>query len=206
MTNAKFSRRTFFIDRGFQLKYTLLLVGAGTFVSLLFGEMMYVIHVNATRGLMVPESIQIELARSESSLLLLMGAVSLLMAGALGLFGVLITHRVAGPVYVMSHYISVLAKGRYPMMRALRKGDELHEFFDRFRDALETMRTREMDDAQQLEAAVAAFGPMASTPEGQALIQRLQTIAQRKREATERPTTVAAPEAPAPEAPAVTPA
>src|SRR3954462_471231 len=99
MQLSKLARRTYVIDRGFQLKYTLLLVGAGTFVSLLFGAMMYVTHVNAVRELAVPELVRVELARSDSTLLLLMATVSVLMACALGLFGILITHRVAGPVY-----------------------------------------------------------------------------------------------------------
>src|SRR5262245_23804168 len=151
MDAAKISRRTYVIDRGFQLKYTLLLVGAGTFVSLLFGGMMYVTHVNAARELAVPDVVRFELARSESTLLVLMAAVSVLMAAALGLFGILITHRVAGPVYVMSHYITVLAKGRYPIMRALRKSDELRDFFQAFQDALEALRGREAEEARNLE-------------------------------------------------------
>ena len=186
MNLSKISRRTWFIDRGFQLKYTLLLVGAGTFVSLLFGEMMYVTNVNAMRSMPVTDAIHVQLAQSENGLLLLMFTVSLLMAAALGLFGVLITHRVAGPVYVMSHYVGVLAQGRYPIMRELRKADELKEFFERFRGALETMRVREADEAAQLEQAVALFRPVAGNPESLALLQQLESIAQRKRDATDR--------------------
>jgi hypothetical protein len=115
-----------------------------------------------------------------------MATVSVLMAGALALFGVLVTHRVAGPVYVMSHYIGVLAKGRYPIMRQLRKSDELRDFFHRFQDALETLRSRETAEAVDLEEAVSLLRPLATTPECVAAIERLSKMAERKRDATDR--------------------
>lgn len=186
MSTPKFSRRTYVIDRGFQLKYTLLLVGTGTFVSLLFGGMMYVTHVTATRELAVPEMVRMELARSESTLLVLMAAVSVLMASALGLFGILITHRVAGPLYVMTHYISVLARGRYPIMRPLRRSDELKDFFQGFQDALESLRGREAEEAQRLEEAVELLRGLASGPEQLAAVERIHQMAVRKRDATDR--------------------
>src|SRR3954471_7733082 len=43
-------RRTYVVDRRFQLKYTLLLVGVGVLVSALFGIMMYLVHVSALRA------------------------------------------------------------------------------------------------------------------------------------------------------------
>jgi hypothetical protein len=186
MDTAKISRRTYVIDRGFQLKYTLLLVGAGAFVSLLFGGMMYVTHVNAARELVVPDSVHQELARIESTLLVLMATVSVLMAAALGLFGILITHRVAGPVYVMSHYITVLARGRYPIMRQLRKSDELREFFQQFQDALDLLRAREAEEARNLEEAFTALQPAATSAEAIAALERLNQMAVRKRDATDR--------------------
>src|SRR5712664_2103164 len=43
------------------------------------------------------------------------------MSSALGLIGILITHRVAGPLYVMFSYVNTLAEGRYPTFRSLRR-------------------------------------------------------------------------------------
>lgn len=177
-------RRTYVIDRGFQLKYTLTLVVVGALVSALFGGMMYLAHLDATRAL--PPSVRGELGGAEGTLLALTAAMSLLMAAALGLFGVLITHRVAGPVYVMSHYVSVLAKGRYPLMRPLRKRDELKGFFERFQDAIEALRQREADEAVQLEKAVATLKALPTSGELTALISELEAMQTRKRDATDR--------------------
>src|SRR5689334_7097633 len=44
------SRRTYVVDRRFQLKYTLLQVVVGVLVAALFGTMMYLVHVSALRA------------------------------------------------------------------------------------------------------------------------------------------------------------
>jgi hypothetical protein len=180
----KLHRRTYVIDRGFQLKYTLLLVAVGALLSGLFGGMMYLAHVDAARGLSA--AAQAELSRAETTQLALTVAMSVLMAAALGLFGVLITHRVAGPVYVMSHYVTVLAKGRYPLMRPLRKRDELKGFFDRFQEAIESLRSREADEADQLDHAVMILEPIAGSHELRAVIEELKMMRDRKKDATDR--------------------
>ena len=113
--------------------------------------------------------------------------ITVLMAAALGLFGVLITDRVAGPVYVMSHYMSVLAGGRYPRLRPLRKHDELKGFFDRFSAAIESMRQREADEASRLEEAVGKLTPLASTDDARAVLATLEAIRARKSDATAGP-------------------
>jgi hypothetical protein len=182
---TKPNRRSYVLDRGFQLKYTLMLVFAGGLVSTLFGLMMYAVHHDATRMLDLPESVRKQLDQSDATLVWLMVVTTLLMAVALGLFGLLVTHRVAGPVYVMSHYMSVLAKGRYPMMRPLRKRDELKSFFERFQTAVEALRSREADEARMLEDAVKTLSPFASTSEAKGALQNLEALKLRKRDATD---------------------
>src|SRR5882672_3502189 len=114
-------RRTYVVDRRFQLKYTLLLVGVGVLVAALFGTLMYLVHVSALRAYVEGRGT----ADASFALVWVMVALGVALAAALSLVGVVITHRVAGPVHVMNHYLNVLAGGRYPMMRPLRKEDEL---------------------------------------------------------------------------------
>lgn len=182
----KLGRRTYVIDRGFQLKYTLTLVAVGAGVSVLFGVMMYLAHADAARGIPIPAAFQEEWARNDSVMIGLTAAMTVLMAVALGLFGILITHRVAGPVYVMSHYITVLSHGRYPVMRPLRKKDELKTFFERFQTAIESLRTREAEEAKTLDLAVRTLSTVANTPELEAALGELRTLRDRKKDATDR--------------------
>ena len=106
---------------------------------------------------------------------------------ALGLFGLVFTHRVAGPVHVMNLYVEALAAGHYPRLRPLRKYDELKKFFDRFSQAVERIRDREADEAQTLGQALSAFQPLATTEEARAALKALEELHLRKREAVNKP-------------------
>jgi signal transduction histidine kinase len=182
---AASGRRTYVIDRGFQLKYTVMLVVLGAGISSLFAAMIYLAHQDAVRELPALPEVQDYFSRADSTLVVRMVGLTVLTAAALGLLGVLVTHRVAGPIYVMSHYVSILAKGRFPLMRPLRKGDELREFFDRFRAAVELMRSREAEEATHLEKALAALEPLAQTDEARRALGELKLICERKRDATD---------------------
>jgi methyl-accepting chemotaxis protein len=159
------SRRTYLIDRGFQLKYTLVMMVVGAAISLLFGAMMYQAHLEITELLSLSEPARATVAAQNSTLLWLVVSISLVMALALGLFGVILTHRIAGPIYVFSHYMAVLGEGRFPKVRPLRKSDELGEFHDVFARAVAHLRERERAEgkalqeiAQVVEAAAARAG------------------------------------------------
>ncbi|HEY0093044.1 MAG TPA: signal protein, partial [Archangium sp.] len=116
------------------------------------------------------------------------GLGALCVAGLMALMGLVLTHRVAGPVYVMSLYIATLAAGRYPRMRPLRKKDELRGFFDRFSEAVDRIRERETEEVRLLSEVIETLEPLATTQEAQAAISILGSIRARKRQATEGPT------------------
>jgi hypothetical protein len=132
-----------------------------------------------------PELVE-QIRQSDSTLVWLMVAITVLMAAAFALFGVLVTHRVAGPVYVMSHYIGVVAKGRYPIMRPLRKHDELKVFFERFQSAVESLRGREVEEADELKHALGTLSGIASGEEAKKVLEGLKAMHDRKRDATDR--------------------
>lgn len=148
------SRRRYLVDRGFQLKYALLMAGAGLVVAVVFGLWLHQVHAQATALLAPDAETRALVERSDRVLLAAFAAIALLLATALGLLGVVITHRVAGPVFVMGHYLSVLAEGRFPRMRTLRRSDELKAFFRTFIDSVEAMKAREAEHALVLEDAV----------------------------------------------------
>jgi hypothetical protein len=147
-------RRQVLVDRGFQLKYALAMAGAGLVVAVVFGLWLQQAHAQATALLATDPETRALVERSDRVLLAAFAAIALLLAAALGLLGVVITHRVAGPVFVMGHYLNVLAEGRFPRMRTLRRSDELKAFFRTFIDAVEAMKAREARHAAVLEDAV----------------------------------------------------
>lgn len=179
------SRRTFLIDRDFQLKYAGLLLFAGVLISLAFAVMTYLAHADAQRN---AELLTGAKAQPMDPVTLAMLAVAVIIAGgAMGLVGLVVTHRIAGPVYVMTHYVTALSKGSFPPIRPLRRNDELKAFFERFQGALESLKAREAEEAQALSDALAALSPLSQTAEAKAAVEKLAALHARKRAAVNSP-------------------
>lgn len=165
-----YRRRTYLLDREFQLKYMLLLAVLGAGGMALFGVLAYRLRQDAG-GLVW----------------LTVGAV-VGMGLVLGVFGLVFTHRVAGPVHVMNLYMAALAAGRYPRLRPLRKGDELQSFFERFGEAVDRIRQREAEEARALGQVLEAFGPLATTAQAREALQLVEELHGRKRQAIDETT------------------
>lgn len=181
---ATHQRRVYLVDRDFQLKYTLLLVVTGLVVALAFGLWIWQAHLQVSELAAVDPAIRPLIEASDRNLLVVFIGIALLMAAALGLVGILVTHRVAGPIFVMGHYMSVLAQGRYPRMRTLRQRDELKGFFRNFLEAVATLKRREADHAAVLEDAVERMrAARPGAPELAPAIDALEAAARQRREA-----------------------
>jgi methyl-accepting chemotaxis protein len=181
---AAHHRRTYLVDRGFQLRYALLLAGAGAALALLCGLWLHQAHLQATELLPLDAEARALVERTDRELLGALVGITALMALALGVLGVLITHRVAGPVLVLGRYLQAFAAGRYPRVRALRRGDELQRLFGVFADGVEALRDRERAHADLLEDAAAAVrAALPRAPELAGTAAALAAAAQARREA-----------------------
>lgn len=155
---APYKRRTYLVDRGFQLKYTAILVVVGAAITALFGTMMYQAHVAATHMMNLPAAFEAQVSHSyDDHLLWITAAIAVVMTLSLALFGVLITHRVAGPIFIMARYIRALGDGQWPAMRPLRKNDELKDFFSSFQESVEMMRSRDASDLAAIDSALSVL-------------------------------------------------
>jgi hypothetical protein len=84
------------------------------------------------------------------------GGLSLLVV-LIGLVGIYITHKVAGPIYKMKLLLKQVAQGKlnFPR-RGLRKGDELQHFFDAFLKMADDLKARQQNEVELLEAGIAS--------------------------------------------------
>ncbi len=64
-------------------------------------------------------------------------AVVLLQVIILYIFLIRLTHRISGPIYVISRHIEDIMNGRKPELRGLRDNDELKEFYEKFAGMIE---------------------------------------------------------------------
>jgi hypothetical protein len=86
---------------------------------------------------------------------LLLGA-GVVICVALLLYGIKMTHKVAGPLHKITLYMSKLRQGHYDVVYNLRRGDHLMEFYEHFKAAHAGMRTLQEEDVARLRALLAA--------------------------------------------------
>src|SRR5436190_2286966 len=75
----------------------------------------------------------------------------------LSLFLVVMTHKVAGPLYKTSIYFDRMAEGRLGNVTPLRSGDMLQDFYTNFKDMHDVVRARAVADLDAIEKAMTAL-------------------------------------------------
>lgn len=96
------------------------------------------------------------LERGRMRILWAMIATGVLLVLGLAIYGIKMTHRVAGPLFKVSLYLSKMREGRFDKVYNLRKGDQLVEFYDHFKLAHGGVVTMQQDDITRIKAVIAA--------------------------------------------------
>jgi nitrogen fixation/metabolism regulation signal transduction histidine kinase len=78
-----------------------------------------------------------------------------LMVILIGLLGIYITHKVAGPVYKMTRLLKQVGDGNLHVDARLRKGDELRNFFETFTRMVGGLREIEKRQLAEVDVALA---------------------------------------------------
>src|SRR5687767_1956986 len=133
-------RKIFLVDRGIQLKFSLMLMGVGAVMGAVLCALMLLAQHRTRSELQLPPGLATELASRDNVVLWFVVGMALVMLIAAGFLGLLVTHRVAGPVYAMTRYMAALAQGTYPSVRNLRKSDELQDLFALFQKSVDYLR------------------------------------------------------------------
>jgi len=100
-----------------------------------------------------------KLARLEAGrlrILYVLIATGLLLVLGLALYGIKMTHKVAGPLFKVGLYLAKMRAGRFDRVYSLRKGDQLVDFYEHFKLAHAGVVTMQKDDIARLKAVIAA--------------------------------------------------
>lgn len=93
------------------------------------------------------------IAGEQQRMLLGLFAILALLAVGVGLLGIVVTHKVAGPIFKMTRQMQALGDGQLRLPDPLRKGDELVGFFGAFEEMVRKLRAqREKELALLAEA------------------------------------------------------
>jgi hypothetical protein len=115
------------------------------------------VGVNTIQGLGFDDPQQIAaLKRQESLLEWVLVATVLVLCGGLFVFGIKMTHKVAGPLHKIGLYLDKVRDGKYTPVYNLRKGDQLIDFFEHFKEAHNALRKVQEKDVQTLRDLIAA--------------------------------------------------
>ena len=102
-----------------------------------------------------------ELSMQQRNMLLTLCGALLLLVILIGCAGIIVTHRVAGPIYKMKSNLKAVADGHLRVPTPLRKGDELVEFFETFRSMVIALRERQEAEIGKLDQAISVLEPKA---------------------------------------------
>jgi methyl-accepting chemotaxis protein len=97
------------------------------------------------------------LAQKQQTLMMVLVAGLSLLVLFIGIAGVVITHKVAGPIYKMKRQLREVGEGVLRRPSKLRKGDELVHFFEAFEDMIERLRQRQKYEVGQVDEVIAAI-------------------------------------------------
>jgi hypothetical protein len=95
------------------------------------------------------------LERGRLRILWAMIATGIALVIGLALYGIKMTHRVAGPLFKVSLYLSKMREGRFDKVYNLRKGDQLIDFYDQFKAAHGGVVAMQQDDLARIAQVIA---------------------------------------------------
>ncbi len=94
------------------------------------------------------------LAARQRYMLSAVGIALLLLVIGVGLAGIVVTHKVAGPIFKMKRQIRDVGEGKLKIPGKLRKGDELVDFFEEFDKMVRSLRAEQEREIKMLESAI----------------------------------------------------
>lgn len=105
----------------------------------------------------------IDLAHRQHTMFVSLCVILGLLVVGVGLAGIVVTHKVAGPIFKMKRQIREVGEGSLKTPGKLRKGDELVDFFETFNGMVRSLRARREKEVAELESALEKLEGQASS-------------------------------------------
>jgi nitrogen fixation/metabolism regulation signal transduction histidine kinase len=177
--------RNFLLEPRFQLKYTSMVVGVTVVVAAILGYFAYRYSTGQTQMLtmnkVVGETdaalIEYLLRQGESEDRLVLQAILAGIVGmalALGVTGIVVTHKLVGPAYKIRRLLGDVADGHLRTAGRLRKGDELQAVFEAFERMVTKLRESREAEATTLNEAIARLQGAGCSDEALATLRELE--------------------------------
>jgi hypothetical protein len=178
----------YLLDKSLQLRYVAFVTVMSAIISGALGYLIWRQEADASTYLLQaydsfaeevvddPElgnAIVNRLERGDNRLVLKMAGAGIGLVVVLFMYLVVMTHKVAGPLYKVSRYFDEMAVGKLGNVYSLRRGDMLQDFYDKFREMHAAVRKRHQED-NDIFRRFAAAAEQAGVAEGGALGRELE--------------------------------
>jgi nitrogen fixation/metabolism regulation signal transduction histidine kinase len=112
------------------------------------------VDAQSAKNLADVKSRQDDIARDRRNLQLILGASGIALVLLLSGMGIVITHRIVGPVHKMKRLLRRVSTGRLAIEERLRRGDELEDLFDTFLQMTYSLRAIQAARLKTLDATL----------------------------------------------------
>ncbi len=187
--------RNYLLDVGLQIRYTMTIVIVAVFLTAGLGYKMYqatrdiskVIELSGMADPTVAGELQGQFASSDRWVLWGIIGFGVVLVISISAVGILITHKVAGPLFKISSFFGRVRDNRLGAIPdKLRKGDELQDFYGSFRDMHLALRGKIEEDVRVLGEAVTVLeSGLPSGGASQKALDDLRQLRRRKEESLE---------------------
>ncbi len=182
---AKRRFRNYLLVPSFQFKYTGMVVGVTVIVASVLGIQVYRFSKGQTdviiaQKMVGPEGEEFaktveQYSEAEDRKVAASIAVGVLfMALALGLTGIVITHKLVGPAYRLKTMLREVRDGHLKVQGRLRKGDELQDIFEAFHEMIASLRAAQQKEVDLLNDAIARAKSVGIPPEAIAEVEQVR--------------------------------
>jgi methyl-accepting chemotaxis protein len=159
--------RNYLLNRNYQLKHALIPVIISALLVAGLGYFWYDQMRVASRSVEVkalatmPEDvvkeIRDDMASQDRQRLLILLGFGLVFALVVAGYGIVLTHKVAGPLFKIGRYMSAISEGKLGVVNDLRRGDHLQDFFEEFKQMHSALRARAEQDLKVIDETLSAL-------------------------------------------------
>ncbi len=166
-------RRNYLINPSFQWKQACTIAMVVFLTSTIISFSTFgVLHQQARMRLADPTGYQADVG---SVILFFAIGCSAITAGGIGLWSILMTHRMCGPAYVIDRAMQELRAGRFPILRGLRKKDEFQVLYASVSETVDALKARTSSELSTVAEAleIARNAQTACDTDRQSSLQKL---------------------------------
>ena len=176
-------RRQFLVNRRRQLRSAFLVAVVVLLLLLPLNYSLHTVREQETTTITTsnPELKPLMQSRDKTEFIVGLLASVVILAGVF-ILTIVETHRTSGAAFALVRRLDEIREGQLGTRLTLRGGDNLREIEGPFNAMVEALRTRAVEEANDLDKLAAKAGDIVVPREAESIAHKLRSLARRKRE------------------------